>query len=53
MVDSGWWMLDGGWWIVDIFQARREMIRTAGFEERLMREDKLYETEKKGAMERS
>lgn len=41
MVDGGWWMVGGRWWIVDIFQARREMIRTTGFEERLMREDKL------------
>lgn len=39
--------------MVNIFKARREMIRSAGFEEGLVREDKVYVTEKKGAMERS
>lgn len=39
--------------MVNIFQARREMIRSAGFEEGLVSEDKVFETEKKGAMERS
>lgn len=38
--------------MVNIFQAGREMIRSAGFEEGLVCEDKVYETEKKGAMEK-
>lgn len=38
--------------MVNVFQARREMIRRAGFEEGLVCEDKVYETEKKGAMEK-
>lgn len=42
-----------GWWMVNVFQARREMIRRAGFEEGLVNEDKVYETEKEGAMEKS
>lgn len=39
--------------MVDIFQARQDMIRSTGLEEGLVSEDKVYETEKKGAMERS
>lgn len=41
-----------GWWMVDIFRARWEMIRSTGPEEGLVCQDKVYETEKKGAMER-
>lgn len=39
--------------MVDIFWARWEMIRSTGLEEGLVSEDKVYETEKKGAMEGS
>lgn len=38
--------------MVDIIRARQEMIRSTGLEEGLVNEDKVYETEKKGAMER-
>lgn len=38
--------------MVDIFQARQEMLRSTGLEEGLVSEDKVYETEKKGSVER-